>query len=96
MKMEALVLQVLMESADVLVSRKDIYEKAWGLPYVNVRENTVAMHISKLRRKMKDDGEISRYIETKWGEIPLPESSKEWYLSLRKYVQAVILCYNLL
>lgn len=28
--------------------------------------------------------------------IPLPESSKEWYLSLRKYVQAVILCYNLL
>ena len=68
MKMEALVLQVLMESADVLVSRKDIYEKAWGLPYVNVRENTVAMHISKLRRKMKDDGEISRYIETKWGE----------------------------
>ena len=68
MKMEALVLQVLMESADVLVSRKDIYEKAWGLPYVNVRENTVAMHISKLRRKMKDDGESSRYIETKWGE----------------------------
>lgn len=63
---EAIVLQVLMENSDILMSKKEIYEKAWGETYVE-GENSVAMHISKLRKKMEEDGDAPKYIETKWG-----------------------------
>lgn len=65
LKMEAVILQVLMEHADSILSKKEIYEKAWEEAYLE-GENSVATHISKLRKKMENAG-TPRYIETKWG-----------------------------
>ena len=66
LNMETVILKVLMENSDNLMTKKEIYEKAWGENYVE-GENSVAVHISKLRKKMEEDKDAPKYIETKWG-----------------------------
>lgn len=65
LKMEAEVLQVLMEHADHILTKQEIYEKAWDADYIS-GENCVATHVHKIRKKLEaiDAGD---YIETKWG-----------------------------
>lgn len=66
LKMESEILQVLMEHPDNILSKKEIYEKAWNAAYID-GENTVATHISKIRKKIEEDEDSPKYIETKWG-----------------------------
>lgn len=65
LKMEAEVLQVLMEHADCCLTKQEIYENAWNASYI-VGENCVAMHVSRIRKKLETIGG-ENYIETKWG-----------------------------
>lgn len=64
-KMEMEVLQVLMENPGRVLSKQEIYEKAWKAHYVS-GENSVATHMHKIRKRLEQIGAES-YIETKWG-----------------------------
>lgn len=65
LRMEAEVLQVLMEHPDRILTKQEIYEEAWDADYIS-GENCVATHVHKIRKKLEaiDAGD---YIETKWG-----------------------------
>lgn len=65
LKMEAEVLQALMEHADHILTKQEIYEKAWDADYIS-GENCVATHVHKIRKKLEAIG-AGDYIETKWG-----------------------------
>ena len=47
----------------VVVSYRDLADALGGTEH-EVRNNTLARHISSLRRKLRDDAERPRYIET--------------------------------
>ena len=66
MKHEAEVLRVLMENAGKEMSKQEIYEQAWKMPYME-GENSVANHVAKLRKKIEDNEKIPKFILTRWG-----------------------------
>lgn len=65
LKMEVEVLQVLMEHADHVLTKQEIYEKAWNTSYI-MGENSVPVHVSRIRKKLETIN-AQKYIETKWG-----------------------------
>ena len=65
LKMEVEVLQVLMEHAGHVLTKQEIYEKAWNTSYI-MGENSVPVHVSKIRKKLESIG-AEKCIETKWG-----------------------------
>ena len=65
LKMEVEVLQVLMEHAGQVLTKQEIYEKAWNTSYI-MGENSVPVHVSKIRKKLESIG-AEKCIETKWG-----------------------------
>lgn len=64
-KMEMEVLQVLMENPERILTKQEIYEKAWKAHYI-AGENSVATHMHKIRKKLERIG-AEGHIETKWG-----------------------------
>lgn len=64
-KMELEVLQVLMENPERVLTKQEIYEKAWKAHYIS-GENSVATHMHKIRKKLGQIG-AEKHIETKWG-----------------------------
>ncbi len=66
MKHETEVLRVLMENAGKEMSKQEIYEQAWKMPYVE-GENSVANHVAKLRKKIEDNEKMPQFILTRWG-----------------------------
>ncbi len=65
LKMEAAILQVLMEHTNHTLTKQEIYEKVWRAHYI-AGENCIATHVSKIRKKLMKIG-AEGYIETKWG-----------------------------
>lgn len=65
LRMEAEVLQTLMENADHTLTKQEIYERTWKASYV-AGENCVATHVSKIRKKLETIG-AGHYVETQWG-----------------------------
>lgn len=65
-KHEAEVLRVLMENAGREMSKQEIYEQAWKMPYIE-GENSVANHVAKIRKKIEDNEKYPQFILTKWG-----------------------------
>lgn len=49
-------------------SVQNIYESIWEEPYFYSSNNTVMVHIRNLRRKLGDDPQNSRIIQTVWGK----------------------------
>ncbi len=47
---------------------QNIYEAVWEEPYFYSSNNTVMVHIRNLRRKLGDDPQNSRIIQTVWGK----------------------------
>lgn len=47
---------------------QNIYETVWEEPYFYSSNNTVMVHIRNLRRKLGDDPQNSRIIQTVWGK----------------------------
>ncbi len=59
-------LELLMENKGKVFSIEEIYEKVWKEPYYNA-ENTVAVHIRKIREKIEIDPKNPKYLKVVWG-----------------------------
>ncbi|QQE78896.1 response regulator transcription factor [Alicyclobacillus sp. SO9] len=60
------IVELLMENAGRVFSIADIYELVWKEPGFKV-ENTVAVHIRKIREKIEIDPRNPRYLKVVWG-----------------------------
>lgn len=60
------ILELLMENKGRVFSIEEIYEKAWKEPYYN-GENTVAVHIRRIREKIEINPREPRYLKVVWG-----------------------------
>ncbi|WNF22919.1 response regulator transcription factor [Mesobacillus jeotgali] len=60
------ILELLMTNAGRVFSINDIYERVWKEPSYNA-ENTVAVHIRKIREKIEIDPKNPRYLKVVWG-----------------------------
>ncbi|OFH99481.1 transcriptional regulatory protein YycF [Clostridium acetireducens DSM 10703] len=60
------ILELLMENKGRVFSIEEIYEKAWKEPYYK-GENTVAVHIRRIREKIEINPREPRYLKVVWG-----------------------------
>ena len=60
------IVELLMTNAGRVFSINDIYERVWKEPGYNA-ENTVAVHIRKIREKIEIDPKNPRYLKVVWG-----------------------------
>ncbi|HIW32044.1 MAG TPA: response regulator transcription factor [Candidatus Paenibacillus intestinavium] len=60
------IVELLMTNAGRVFSITEIYEKVWKEPCYNA-ENTVAVHIRKIREKIEIDPKNPRYLKVVWG-----------------------------
>ena len=60
------ILRLLMERAGKVVSTKEIFEKVWGEDYLD-SNNTVMVHIRRIREKLKEKPRNPKFIKTVWG-----------------------------
>ena len=60
------ILQLLMENKNITFSIQEIYEKVWNEPFYN-SENTVAVHIRRIREKIEIDPKEPEYLKVVWG-----------------------------
>lgn len=60
------ILELLMENRGMVFSIEQIYEKAWKEPYFN-SENTVAVHIRRIREKIEINPKDPKYLKVVWG-----------------------------
>jgi DNA-binding response OmpR family regulator len=60
------IVELLMVNAGRVFSISDIYERVWNEPNFNA-ENTVAVHIRKIREKIEIDPKNPRYLKVVWG-----------------------------
>ena len=51
-----------------IFSTKNLYESVWNEPYFYISNNTVMVHIRKLRMKIENDPKNPEYIHTVWGK----------------------------
>ena len=60
------ILKLLTANAGRVFSIEEIYEKVWNEPPVNP-ENTVAVHIRKIREKIEINPKEPKYLKVVWG-----------------------------
>lgn len=60
------IVELLMKNAGRVFSINEIYELVWNEPGYNA-ENTVAVHIRKIREKIEIDPKNPRYLKVVWG-----------------------------
>ncbi|HZH59149.1 MAG TPA: response regulator transcription factor [Metabacillus sp.] len=60
------IVELLMMNAGRVFSISEIYERVWKEPCYNA-ENTVAVHIRKIREKIEIDPKNPRYLKVVWG-----------------------------
>ena len=60
------ILELLMENKGRVFSIEEIYERVWKEPYYNA-ENTVAVHIRRIREKIEIDPKDPKYLKVVWG-----------------------------
>ncbi|WP_088104531.1 response regulator transcription factor [Halalkalibacter urbisdiaboli] len=65
-KIEYKIVELLMTNAGRVFSIDEIYERVWNEPCINA-ENTVAVHIRKIREKIEIDPKNPRYVKVVWG-----------------------------
>lgn len=63
---ELAILQLFLEYPNKTFSKANIYETIWGEPYF-YEDNTLNVHMSNLRSKLKKADSEHEYIETVWG-----------------------------
>ena len=60
------ILWLLCQNAGKVVSTEDIFEKVWGEKYLD-SNNTVMVHISRIREKLNEPPRNPKFIKTVWG-----------------------------
>lgn len=61
------ILKLLITNRKKIFSTQNIYESVWHEPYFYTANNTVMVHIRKLRTKIEDDPQNPKYVKTVWG-----------------------------
>ncbi|ONI44475.1 DNA-binding response regulator [Candidatus Epulonipiscioides gigas] len=61
------ILVLIASNKNKVFSAKNIYESVWNEPYFSVSNNTIMVHIRKLREKIEDNPQTPEYIKTIWG-----------------------------
>ena len=61
------ILKLLMRYRNKIFSIQNIYESVWEKPYFYDANNTVMVHIRRLRMAIEDDPKKPVYIRTEWG-----------------------------
>jgi DNA-binding response OmpR family regulator len=65
-KTEFDILTLLASNKGIVFSIEKIYNRVWNDEFF-IADNTVTVHIRKLREKLKDDYKNPKYIKTIWG-----------------------------
>lgn len=60
------ILQLLLSQPQKVFSKANLFESIWNEEYT-IDDNTLNVHISRLRQKLKKANEKEEYIETLWG-----------------------------
>ena len=60
------IVHLLMENAGKVVPTKELFEKVWGEDYLD-SNNTVMVHIRRIREKLKEKPRNPKFIKTVWG-----------------------------
>lgn len=60
------ILWLLCENANTVVSTEEIFEKVWGEKYLDCN-NTVMVHIRRIREKLNEPSRNPKFIKTVWG-----------------------------
>jgi two-component system response regulator VanR len=63
---EFAILELLARHRGIVFSIENIYEKVWNEPFFE-SDNTVMVHIRKIREKLEDNPRQPKYIKTVWG-----------------------------
>lgn len=61
------ILVLLCENRGEIFSAEEIYEKIWKEDYYHSAQNTVMVHIRKLREKIESNPQKPEYVKTVWG-----------------------------
>ena len=61
------ILKLIIQHRNKIFSIQNIYESVWGKPYFYDANNTVMVHIRRLRIAIEDDPRHPSYIRTEWG-----------------------------
>lgn len=61
------ILKLLAENRKKVFSAQEIYENVWGKAYLYGDNNTVMVHIRRLRTKIERDTQNPQYLKTVWG-----------------------------
>ena len=61
------ILEILCQNKGNVVSSEDLFHKIWKDEYYTKNNNTITVHIRRLREKMGDSYENPKYIKTVWG-----------------------------
>lgn len=60
------IIKLLMENRGKVFSMSDIYEKVWNEPSFSI-ENTVAVHVRRIREKLEINPKDPKYLKVVWG-----------------------------
>lgn len=63
---EYAILELLMKYPDKVFSKANLFQSIWGTEYIS-EDNTLNVHISNLRNKLKNINQEEDYIDTIWG-----------------------------
>lgn len=67
-EIEYSMLLLMIRNPGKIFSTKNLYESVWNEPYFYISNNTVMVHIRKLRMKIERDPKNPEYIHTVWGK----------------------------
>ncbi len=67
-ELESKILQLFMEHPGKVFTIGNIYESVWEEPYYLSANNTVMVHIRRIRKKIEDDPQVPAYLVTVWGK----------------------------
>ena len=61
------ILRILLENRGVVISGEELFRRIWKDEYYTKANNTITVHIRRLREKLGDTLENPKYIKTIWG-----------------------------
>lgn len=65
--MEFQILELLLVNKGKLISSEELFRRVWQNTYYSKSNNTITVHIRRLREKLNDSVEEQKYIRTIWG-----------------------------
>ena len=65
--MEFDILLYLAQKRGNVVSSEELFEKVWNEKYYKNSNNTVMVHIRRIREKLKENTKNPKFIKTVWG-----------------------------